>query len=215
MLRPQALPPGRPTPPHIRVLHSAAARPTPLDGPTVPNAIIGVLIFLGAETMLFAGLVSVLLVLRANSVAWPPPGQPRLPTVVTAVNTVLLLISGYTMQRALRAIRHRDTQGLVAWLWATALLGTVFLVFQGAEWVRLVNYGLHVTSGTYGATFYTLIGCHGLHVLVGIGIVSAALWQAAHGRCSKRNHVIVEVCRLYWTFVVGVWPVLYALVYLM
>ncbi len=202
-------------PRHMRVVHSAPGGARRPEGTALPNAVVGMLMFLGTETMLFAGFISALLVLRANSGMWPPPDQPRLPVAVTAVNTLILVASGFTMARALRVIRAGRTQELSWWLWATALLGTIFLSVQGAEWIRLINYGLHVSSGIYGATFYTLIGCHTLHALGGVIVLLAVLWQAVHGRYSARNHVAVEVCRLYWTFVVGVWPVLYALVYLM
>jgi len=182
--------------------------------PAVPNAVVATLVFLGAEAMFFAGLISSLLVLRAGSDAWPPPDQPRLPIGVTAVNTLILLASGYTIWLAVRAVRADRTRELIRWLSATALLGVLFLVVQGTEWVRLVHYGLHVTSGTYGGTFYTLIGCHGVHVLAGVALLLFVLRGATAQRYSARAHAAVEVCRLYWVFVVGVWPILYVLVYL-
>src|SRR3990172_8513555 len=67
------------------------------------GAEVGMLIFLGAETMLFAGFVTAYLVFRLGAPVWPPPLQPRLPVGVTAVSTAVLLLSGYTMWRALRA----------------------------------------------------------------------------------------------------------------
>ncbi|MFQ5668018.1 MAG: heme-copper oxidase subunit III [Candidatus Binatia bacterium] len=180
----------------------------------VPNAVLGMLIFLGTEAMFFAGLISAFLVLRACSAVWPPPDQPRLPIAVTAANTLVLLYSGYTMRQALLAIRGDRVRELRRWLGATGLLGVVFVAVQGTEWLRLLHYGLHVSSGVYGATFYTLIGCHGLHVLGGVVVLLAVLRHATYGRYSAQNHSAVEACRLYWFFVVGVWPILYALVYL-
>jgi cytochrome c oxidase subunit 3 len=177
----------------------------------IPNAVLGVLIFLGAEAMLFAGLVSACVVLRAGSVAWPPIDQPRLPIVVTAVNTLILLCSGYTMWRAHAAIRRSQTVELQRWLAVTALLGSIFLVVQGTEWVRLIRYGL---TGVYGGMFYTLIGCHGLHVLGALTVVLVVLRGATRGHYTARSHATVTACQLYWFFVVGVWPLLYVLVYL-
>ena len=68
------------------------------------------------------------------------------------------------MYRALRAIRRGNTQGLVEWLRVTALLGLIFLSVQGYEWARLLQFGLTLSSSVYGATFYTIIGCHAAHV---------------------------------------------------
>ena len=182
--------------------------------PLVSNAVLGMLVFMGAETMLFAGLIAGFLVLRYGAVVWPPPFQPRLPIEVTGVNTAVLLLSSATMARAVRAIRRGNQAGLVGGLGLTALLGAAFLGVQGYEWARLVGFGLTVTSGAYGATFYTLIGTHGLHVLgalIWLGIVLARAWR---GRFSARAHTPVVVCAMYWSFVVFLWPILYLLVYL-
>jgi cytochrome c oxidase subunit 3 len=202
--------------PPLRLAHSAG-RPKGSRGrgPTIPNAVIGTLVFLGAEAMFFGGLISAFLVLRAGNEVWPPPDQPRLPVAVTAVNTLILLSSAYTMRRAADGVRRDRGQALRQWLAATAALGTLFLCVQGVEWIRLVSYGLSATSSTYGGTFYTLIGCHGLHVFGGVIVLLGVLRNALRGRYSARSCAAVEATRLYWLFVVGVWPILYVLVYLL
>lgn len=187
--------------------------PPPIT-PGIPNAVLGTLIFLGAETMLFAGLVSAYLVLRAGSSAWPPLGQPRLPVVVTAFNTLILLGSGVTMRRAVEAARA-GTSEIVRWLKLTAALGAIFLAIQGSEWIRLVHFGLGLSSGLYAATFYALIGCHGVHVLAGVLVLLAVLRAALRGKYTAREHGGLEASSVYWYFVVGVWPVLYVMVYLL
>src|SRR3990172_8993225 len=111
--------------------------PSEREEPVVSNARLALLMFLGAEAMFFAGLIGAFLVFRLGSSVWPPPFQPRLPTAVTGVNTVVLLASGLTVQLALRAIRLGSTAGLVRYVWTTLLLGGVFLAVQGSEWVRL------------------------------------------------------------------------------
>jgi heme/copper-type cytochrome/quinol oxidase subunit 3 len=186
----------------------------PEGTPLVSNAVLGILMFMAAETMLFAGLIAGFLVLRYGAVVWPPPFQPRLPIEVTGVNTAVLLGSSVTMASALRAIRRGNQAGLVGGLGLTAVLGATFLGVQGYEWARLVGFGLTVTSGAYGATFYTLIGTHGLHVLgalIWLGIVLVGAWR---GRFSARAHTPVVVCAMFWSFVVFLWPILYLLVYL-
>src|SRR3990170_3089509 len=76
------------------------------------GAEVGMLIFLGAETMLFAGFVTAYLVFRLGAPVWPPPLQPRLPVGVTAVSTAVLLLSGYTMWRGPPAARGGGRPGL-------------------------------------------------------------------------------------------------------
>ena len=96
----------------------------------------------------------------------------------------------------------------------TGLLGVIFLAVQGYEWVRLVHHGFTLSSGVYGSIFYVLIGCHALHVLVAVFWLLAVFIGARAGRFSVNHHVGVEVCAIYWTFVVLLWPILYILVYL-
>ena len=188
--------------------------PPPRKEPFISNARLGMLSFLAFETMFFGGLLGAFLVFRLSSLHWPPPGQPYLPGVVTWINTGILLGSSVTMRRALRAIRAGDDAGLVYGLGITALLGTIFLAVQGTEWVRLVHFGLTLSSGTYGSIFYTLIGCHGVHVLGAVIWLLVVLPQAVRSRFTGRDHVGVQLCGMYWYFVVGLWPVLFTLVYL-
>jgi heme/copper-type cytochrome/quinol oxidase subunit 3 len=192
---------------------TARAVPAARRRTAVSNARVGVVMLVCAEAMFFAGLMSALFILRAGAAAWPPPDQPRLPVAVTGANTLVLLLSGYCMQRALAASRGNVAESL-RWLIGAASLGMSFLVVQGTEWVRLVGYGLYATSGIYGGTFYTLIGAHGVHVLAGVLIVLAVLRRIRGGVSDDRKRSALEACHVYWQFVVGVWPLLYVLVYL-
>ena len=187
----------------------------PAREPVVSNARLGMLVFLVFEAMFFAGLLGAFVVYRLGSKVWPPPGEPYLPIAVTWVNTGILLFSSYTMGRARRAIRQDDREGLARWLLVTAIYGVTFLSVQGYEWVRLVGFGLTLTSGTYGSTFYTLIGAHALHVLGAVLWLVVVQVLARRGRFSAERHVGVQVFGMYWNFVVGLWPVLFALVYLL
>lgn len=189
-------------------------RRTSPSGPIVPHAVLGMLLFLGTEVMFFASLISAFLVLRAGAAEWPPSGQPRLPVALTAVNTAVLLASGVTMWWALRAARTGDGRTLARRLGVTAALGSLFLLVQGTEWVRLLAHGLGVATSLYAATFYALIGAHGLHVAGGLGLLVVVWRRAATGRYTASEHAAVDASAIYWFFVVGIWPLLYGLVYL-
>jgi len=194
---------GPPTPPPVR--------------PTVPlgsNAWLATVMLLGAEAMFFAGLMGAFLVFRMTTPVWPPPFQPRLPTAVTAVNTLILLASAVTMLLALRANRRDDRTRLLLLLSWTAFLGTGFLLIQGFEWVRLLHFGLTVSSSVYGGLFYTLIGFHGAHVCGALVWLLVVWIKARQGKYNRRNEVGLQMCSMYWIFVVALWPVLYGLVYL-
>ena len=104
---------------HNVYVTSATHAPSTPAHPTLnrPNMVsVGTVVWLSSELMFFAGLLSAFLVFRTGNTVWPPPFQPRLPIVVTAVNTLVLLWSSYTMHRALRAVRRGDAHGLADFL---------------------------------------------------------------------------------------------------
>ncbi len=180
--------------------------------PILNNARLGVVMLLGAELMFFAGLIGAFLVFRLSAQVWPPPFQPRLPIAVTGVNTIILLISALTVHWAVGAARAGA--GILRHLAWTALLGALFLLIQGYEWLRMIHFGLTTSSSVYGGLFYVLIGAHGVHVIGGLIWLAIVYWQARRGRFIKQDFVGVQTARMYWTFVVALWPVLYGLVYL-
>jgi cytochrome c oxidase subunit 3 len=207
----------QPSPQPKRPGFGGGGPPSPPVRPNVPilnNARQAVSMLLGAELMFFAGLIGAFLVFRLSAAVWPPPFQPRLPLGVTGVNTIILLASALTMHWAVRAGRTGVVSSLVRYLTLTTLLGAVFLLIQGYEWFRLIHFGLTTSSSVYGGLFYALIGAHGAHVFGGLVWLLIVCWQAKRGRFSSSSHVGVQTSRMYWTFVVGLWPVLYGLVYL-
>ncbi len=184
------------------------------SSPISPKAIVGLILFLGTEVMIFGAFISSFYILRAGSHIWPPLDQPRLPVEITAINTLFLLFSGFTMYRAMQAIRQGYSSNSVKWLAATVIAGAIFLGIQGFEWVRLVNYGLTFTSSVYGATFYTLIGFHGIHVLGGMIVLLVVFRKSVLGKYTRQTHTGAALCSIYWYFVVGIWPILFIMVYL-
>ncbi len=189
------------------------AAPGRAVGPAGPHAVLAMLLFLGAEAMYLAGLVSAFLVLRASAGAWPPPNQPSLPIAGAAVSTAVLLASGYTMVRARRALRAARPAALARGLALTAALGAAFLALQSTEWLRLLAQGLRPGSGAYGGVVAVTVGSHALHVAGGVVALLMA-WTGARRRDGMPGrYAPVTALQLYWLFAVGVWPPLCALVY--
>jgi len=178
---------------------AAVPRPRP------PNALVGTMVLVGAEAMLFLGLVSSFVLLRSQYVTWPPLGQPRLGVLATGVNTGVLLASGAAVWWAGRRRGARPRALAIA-----TALAVAFLVGQGREWVGLVDYGLSAAS-VYGSLFYAVVGAHAVHVAVSVGILGWATLAAHRGHWSDGAQ---RALGLWWAFVVGLWPALYALVYL-
>ncbi|HSA59147.1 MAG TPA: heme-copper oxidase subunit III [bacterium] len=174
----------------------------------------GMLLFLAAEAMFFAGLVSAYWVLRAQVLPWPPAGQPRLPVAVTGVNTVILLLSGLALWRSRAALKKGCRLCVAGSIGLAGLGGLVFLGVQGYEWSRLIRFGLTTVRNIYGGLFYAVIGAHAVHVVAGLCLLLFCFFRAVRGAYTEEKAGALAACRMYWLFVVAVWPVLYAIVYL-
>jgi cytochrome c oxidase subunit 3 len=182
--------------------------------PVVSNARLAAVLIIVGESMLFAGLVGMYLVFRLSTETWPPPELPRLPVLITALNSLVLFASVVPMHRALQAVRRDDLVSATRLAAVTGLLGLLFLAVQGFEWVRLVSHGLTLQKGQYGGSFYVLIGCHALHVFVAVLWVGAVTVLAERRRFSAARHDGFEMCTIFWYFVSALWAGLFPLVYL-
>lgn len=176
----------------------------------VPDAVLGTMIFILTETMLFAGFISAYAIARTNVPVWPPAGQPRLPIEATAFNTLVLLASGALMFYAGKRFAEAPESARKPLL-ASVGLGVAFLALQGFEWVQLLSQGLTLQSSSHSAFFYLIVGMHGLHVLGGTAVVVRQARQLWAGTLEADAF---WAGRLFWYFVVLLWPVLYWQVYL-
>jgi cytochrome c oxidase subunit 3 len=183
----------------------------PRPEPLLPNAVLGMWLFVMAEIMLFAGLISAFTIVKAGSPgSWPPPGQPRLPIGETLFNTSALMLSGVALGIASRAFRrHRDRA--VRPLGFAIALGAFFVVFQGVEWLGLLRQGLTITTSSYGSFFYLIVGTHALHAVAALVYLSVVWSGLVAGRDVQHRFAGSQV---FWYFVVGMWPLIYYKVYL-
>jgi heme/copper-type cytochrome/quinol oxidase subunit 3 len=138
----------------------------------------------------------------------------RLDVGRTAVFTFLLLSSSVTVWLAARSRRREERRAALAWIGATVALGAVFLVGQGREYAHLIQEDVTISRDLFGTTFFTVTGFHGLHVLIGLVMLSTVLATGlAWGEREPRT-TVVETVSLYWHFVDAVWMVVFPVVYL-
>jgi cytochrome c oxidase subunit III len=187
----------------------------------ISNVVLGMLLFLTSEVMFFGGLFAAYFNVRANSPQWPtinpetnlPFRLDILPLVGPA--TVLLILSSFTCQMAVWAIRRGDRTAFIRNIGVTFVIGVTFLVMQATDYVALANEGLTLSAGTFGTTYFTLTGFHGAHVFGGAIMLGVVLYRGLAGQFSARHHDAVEAVSLYWHFVDVVWILLFSLLYLL
>src|SRR5262249_27100288 len=141
---------------------------------------------------------------------WPPPNQPRLPVERTLLNTSALLLSGVMLAIAHRTFVRDRRKALTPLAWAIGL-GAFFVLCQGVEWVALLGQGLTLTSSSLGSFFYLIVGLHALHAVIAICVL-AYIWRRLQKGWLAQSHLVTA--EVFWYFVVGLWPILYGVVYL-
>lgn len=187
------------------------ARPEPkARRQLISNGVMGMLLFVVTEVMVFSGFISAFVILKSKAVVWPPPGQPRLPFEATAINTTALLVSGVVLVLAELAYR-KEPRAAAGRLTVCILLGLFFVGFQGMEWMQLIGQGLTLTSSALGSFFYLIIGLHAIHAVLALGAMGWALRRLRQGRLTRSEFGTVQT---FWYFVVLLWPFLYFNVYL-
>ncbi|MFC0506459.1 cytochrome c oxidase subunit 3 [Micromonospora costi] len=175
----------------------------------------GMVMFVATEATLFSCLLGSYFYLRfQHGGEWPPGGieQPKLlrPLVMTAI----LLPSSLPMIWAERGIRRGRRWRLRIGLAATLLLGASFLALQGTEYDELLHE-FTITTNAYGSLFFVITGFHGLHVLVGLAMVSWLLAASLRGGSfGARRHDRVRNAAIYWHFVDLVWAAILFTIYL-
>ncbi|PIM55113.1 cytochrome c oxidase subunit 3 [Roseateles chitinivorans] len=138
------------------------------------------------------------------------------PWPIPTINTALLLTSGVTLTIAHHALIAGKRAKTIGWMWATVLLGFVFLCFQGYEyWHAYQELNLKLSSGIFGSTFFMLTGFHGFHVFVGMLMLLFITLRLMKGHFTPERHFGFEGAAWYWHFVDVVWLGLYVIVYWM
>jgi cytochrome c oxidase subunit 3/cytochrome o ubiquinol oxidase subunit 3 len=164
-----------------------------------------------AETAIFAIFVVAYIFYIGKSISGP---QPRQVLELPIFNTICLLSSSLTIWFAERALK-KSAMGVFNLWWAfTVLLAAVFLGGTALEWKKLIYHdGLTISTNLFGTTFYSLVGLHATHVIVGLTMLLIVLLFGLTGKLKSEHSRQVEVLSLYWHFVDAVWVVVFAVVY--
>ena len=185
--------------------------PQELALPKLSKGRVGMVGLIIAESAIFTIFVVAYLFYLGKSLAGPTPQQVlELPII----NTICLLSSSATITFAVRALGRGRKDLFRIWWFATIALGAYFLAGTAHEWDRLIHQGLTITTNLFGTTFYSLVGLHASHVIVGLLALTLVLVFALRGAVKTEHVERIEVLALYWHFVDAVWVVVLTVVYI-
>jgi len=188
------------------------------------GAKIGMWLFLLSEILLFGGLFILYSTYRYKNpiefhlAAW------ELNRVLGTLNTLILLTSSLTMVLSISSIQKGNRRESASFLMATIFFGLLFLTIKYAEWAAKIGHGIYPNSPRllgrskgeilfYGL-YYSMTGLHGLHVLVGILVLSVMLFLTMKGKIHENRFIPLENSGLYWHLVDIIWIFLFPLFYL-
>ena len=179
-------------------------------GPPSPNRYYtGIALGIVSILMFFMALASAFLVRRGTSGDWIPV---HLPTVLW-LNTLALIASSFTLERARRSLSRLDLSGFHKLWTVTTALGALFLVGQLVAWWQLVAQGVFMASNPASSFFYIFTAAHGLHLLGGVGaLLYVMVRKFENTRIALPT--AAEIASYYWHFMDGLWIFLLALLYL-
>jgi cytochrome c oxidase subunit 3 len=191
------------------------------------TAEFGMWIFLATELMLFGGLFTAYTVYRTVYPDGFAEGSRHMDLFYGAPNTVILLLSSLTMALGVRASQLGERRSLFRYLVITAVLGVIFMLVKGAEYLKHYQDGMvpglnwEYAGANANAVqlffvgYFVMTGLHAIHLLIAIGIVVVTAVLARRGTFEPpERHTPVEMVGLYWHFVDMIWTFLFPLLYL-
>ena len=171
-----------------------------------PAAKTALAVFLAVATSVFALFISAY-AMRMHFGDWSPLQEPRLLTW----NTGLLIVTGGAMQWTVAAARRGEIDGVRQGLIAAGVLTVAFLAGQLLVWKQLIDAGVFLRSNPANAFFYLLTAVHGVHLLGGLVAWARTTAKVWRGMEAAKVRLSVELCAIYWHFLLVVWLVLFAL----
>lgn len=163
------------------------------------------------ETGLFAIFVAAYLFYLGKSLTGPTPREVLETPIIP---TICLLGSSVTIMLAERALRQEHRRPFQLWWAVTILLAALFLGATAIEWHKLITVDrLTISTNLFGTTFYSLVGLHASHVIVGLCLLTLVLVLSFRGLVTPVHHERIEMVSWYWHFVDAVWVVVFTVVY--
>ena len=186
---------------------------------------LGMWLFLLTELLLFGGLFLLYAVYLARYPQEFTAAGRELNLAFGTVNTLILITSSLTAAMAVTAIQRQARRTALFLLLGTIICAAIFLVNKYLEWSAKIDHGIYpgsplLTAGPPGESvffslYYLTTGLHGLHVLIGGGLLAWVVRGVQRGAVQAGNFIVAENCVLYWHLVDLVWIFIFPLYYLL
>ena len=176
------------------------------------RGIVGMACLIVAESAIFIIFIVAYLYYLGRSLNGPTPSVLELPIFTS----ICLLSSSATVHFAVSALHHGKRSLFSLLLATTVLLGGIFLAGTALEWYKLITVDhLTIQTNLFGTTYYSLVGLHATHVIIGLFMLSLALFFSLTGSLTSKHIGRLEVLSLYWHFVDAIWVVVFTVVYVL
>ncbi|MVN22514.1 cytochrome c oxidase subunit 3 [Mucilaginibacter arboris] len=167
---------------------------------------------IGTEAMFFVSLIMAFVYFSFGT-GFKTQLLHHLDIKTTGVFSIMLFSSSFTYWRAEVNYRKNDIKRLKFWLIFTLILGIIFLLGQAREYSKLLHENVSISSSSFGTSFFTLTGFHGLHVFIGLIVIGIITCLAFAGDYNNSASSIISTVGMYWHFVDIVWAFVFLLVY--
>jgi heme/copper-type cytochrome/quinol oxidase subunit 3 len=177
-------------------------------------------VLIAGELVIFGGLIATYLLYRLRYPQWSEMAA-HTSTLIGAINTVVLLVSSFTIVKAHEAAQRRDIPKIMTWMTCSIVGGLIFLVDKSIEYTHEIEHGFTFTSpalqqagnhvgSLFWSFYYIMTGLHSTHVLIGMIVMFVVMMDARKGKNLHR----VELSGMYWHMVDLIWIFLFPLLYI-
>lgn len=173
---------------------------------------VGMFCLILGESGIFIIFVVAYLFYIGKSPFGPTPDQVL---EIPFIATICLFSSSLTIWLSERALERNQIKKFGVWWGLTFILGFIFLIGTALEWQKLIYHeGLTISTNLFGTTFYSLVGLHASHVIVGLIMLGLVLILTMTGHVTHEHAERIQVLALYWHFVDAIWVVVFTVVYI-
>ena len=186
----------------------------------------GLWVFLVTEILMFGGLFVMYIVLRTLYPDMFHAASHHLNRVMGATNTVVLILSSFTMAMSINRVQHNKQKQAAVFLIITLVCAATFMVVKYFEYSHKIHDGLlpgihfnnteltHPKTPLFFSLYFMMTGLHGSHVLVGMGLIAWCLIKVLQGKLDSEYFTPIELTGLFWHLVDLIWIYLFPLLYL-